>query len=580
VVEDLKFVSDPLLFGRHIAELNASDNALVRSYVWGLDLSGTEQGAGGVGGLLWLTSFQLRASSSRLGFHAARGLPSSLFGPLNSMLPAPCSVPHARRRRPSLPSLSLVLCGQGGAVQSQPMRKVSTRREFLRTQLTVALGMATAPAWIPASARGADGTVAPSNRIYLGAIGVGPQGRAVLAGFLAQAEVRVVAVCDVARQNLEPALRQVNQHYKNEDCKTYHDFRELLARPDIDAVLIATPDHWHVPVALAAARARKHMYLEKPMGLSVAEDQMLRAACRQHSVVFQFGTQQRSSREFRRACELVRNGRIGKLQQIDVWCAASRPGGSTEPIPPPEGLDYDFWLGPAPQTPYTPGKAFDNIPPGAWKTWWFNYDYALGFIAGWGVHPLDIAYWGYPAMMNGPIQVEGQAIFPKSGACNTAVAWEVNFTFADGVRMRYRGTRNGAEPCALNDFSDWVARYGKIADHGTGFVGTDGWVEVHRGGLKTHPEKLAEEPLGSDAVTLPRSSGHQRNLIEAIQRGQPTICPIDDAFQADVLCHLSDIATRLGRKLTWDPKQEKFVNDPEANRKLGLREMRAPWRLS
>jgi predicted dehydrogenase len=459
------------------------------------------------------------------------------------------------------------------------MKQPITRRHFIQAHLTAALAAAAFPTIIPASARGADGAVAPSNRVTVGAIGVGPQGRGDMGGFLAQAEVQVTAVCDVAKVNLDQALKQVNQRYKNEDCKAYGDFRELLARKDIDAVLIATTDHWHVPVAIAAAKARKDMYLEKPMGLSVEEDQMLRKLCQKNKLIFQFGTQQRSDREFRRACELVRNGKIGKLKEINVWSAASRPGGSTTPVAPPEGLDYDFWLGPAPNKPYTPGKAFDNFPPGTWKTWWFNYDYALGFIAGWGVHPLDIAYWGYPAMMNGPVQIEGTGIFPREGACNTSVAWEVNFACADGVRMRYRGTRNGCEPNALNDFKDWTARYGKIADHGTAFEGTDGWIEVHRGGLQSSIEKLVEEPLGPNDKPLTKSPGHQRNFIEGVRSRKAAICPIEDAVQADILCHLSDIATRLGRKLTWNPKKEQFVKDGEANRKLAVRTLRKPWQI-
>ncbi len=459
------------------------------------------------------------------------------------------------------------------------MKQHITRRQFVKTNLVAALAAASVPSIIPASALGAQGKVAPSNRIAVGCIGVGPQGRGDMGGFLAQPDVQVVALCDVAKLNLDQALKQVNQHYKNQDCKTYGDFRELLARKDIDAVLIATPDHWHVPVAIAAAKAGKDMYVEKPMGLSVEEDVMLRKICQQKKRIFQFGTQQRSSREFRRACELVRNGRIGKLQQINVWCVGSRPGGSTKPAPVPEGLDYDLWLGPAPNVPYTDGKAFDGIPAGTWKTWWYNYDYALGFVAGWGVHPLDIAYWGHPEMMNGPVVIEGKGLFPKEGICNTSTAWDVNFTFADGVRLRYKATRNGADANELNDFKEWQARYGKIADHGTAFEGTDGWVEVHRGGLATSPEKLAEEPLGSSDKPLPKSTGHQRNFIESVKSRQPAICPIEDAVQADILCHLSDIVTRVNRKLQWDPKKERFVKDDEANRKLALRTMRKPWRL-
>lgn len=454
-----------------------------------------------------------------------------------------------------------------------------SRRQFLQRTSTAALAAATFPTLVPGSALGAAGQTAPGNKITVAGIGLGPQGRGVLGGFLAQKDVQVVAVCDVARLNLDEARKQVNQRYQNQDCKTYSDFREVLARTDIDAVLIATPDHWHVPVAVAAAQANKDMYVEKPLGLSLAEDQRLRKVCQQKGRIFQFGTQQRSSREFRRACELVRNGRIGKLKQIHVWCSASHPGGSTKAVPAPEGLNYDFWLGPAPYTPYTDNKAFDNLPPGGWKTWWFNYDYALGFIAGWGVHPLDIAYWGYPEMMKAPFEIAGKGLIPTEGACNTSVAWDVTFTFADGVRLAYRGTPNGCPPNAMNDFKDWRAKFGDIRDHGTAFEGTDGWVHVYRGGLFTSPDKLAEEPLGAGEKPLPVSSGHQRNFIESVRSRKPAICPIEDAVMADLLCHLSDIATRVDRKLTWDPKREQFVKDPAANEKLKLRPMRAPWTL-
>lgn len=458
------------------------------------------------------------------------------------------------------------------------MKSNLTRRQFIQRGTAAALAAAAFPTIIPSSARGADGAVAPSNRIIVGAIGVGPQGRGVMGGFLAQSDVRVVAVCDMLKLNLDQAVNQVNGHYKNQECKAYSDYRDLLERKDIDAVQIATADHWHVPVALAAAKARKDMYLEKPMGLSVEEDVMLRKLCQQNQRIFQFGTQQRSGREFRRACELVRNGKIGKLKSINVWASASRPGGPTTPVPVPEGLDYDFWLGPAPLTPYTEGKAFDTQK--SWKTWWFNYDYALGFIAGWGVHPLDIAYWGHPEMMNGPVEIGGRGIIPTSGACNTSVAWDVNFAFANGVTMRYRGTRNGCEANDMNDFKDWQARYGKIVDHGTAFEGTDGWVHVFRGGLFTSPEKLAEEPLGPNDKPLTKSSGHQKNFIDSVRSRQPAICPIEDSVQADILCHMSDIATRLGRKLTWNPKKEQFVKDAEANQKLKIRSTRKPWQFA
>ncbi len=456
------------------------------------------------------------------------------------------------------------------------MTTTLSRRQFVQRSLAASLAAAAAPAFIPSSALGAN---APSKRINVGCIGVGPQGRGVMGGFLPQPDTRVIALCDVAKRNLNAALNQVNQRYQDNACKTYSDYRELLAREDIDAVLIATPDHWHVPVALAAARAGKDMYLEKPMGLSVQEDQLLRKTIQEQKRIFQFGTQQRSSSEFRRACEMVRNGRIGKLKQIDVWCAASRPGGTTQEAPVPAEIEYDRWLGPARYTPFTVDKCFDESIPGAWKTWWFNYDYALGFIAGWGVHPLDIAYWGHPGMMKGPMAIEGEAIIPTVGACNTSIAWDVRFKFADGVGMQYRGVRNGYDIVnALNNMAPWTEKYGQIPDHGTAFMGTDGWVAVWRGGLRSHPAALVEEPVPAGGEALPQSSNHVRNFLDAIKSRKPSICPIEDAVYADILCHVSDIATRVNRKIAWDPAKEQF-NDSDANRMLAMRPVRQGWNV-
>jgi predicted dehydrogenase len=264
------------------------------------------------------------------------------------------------------------------------------------------------------------------------------------------------------------------------------------------------------------------------------------------------------------------------LKQINVWCQASRPGGSTEPAPIPSGLNYERWIGPARFTPHTQDKCSDDAEK---KTWWFNCDYALGFIAGWGVHPLDIALWGYPAMMQGAMEVQGNGVFPKEGACDTAVAWEVDFAFAGGVRMNYRGTRNHfTEALPMNDLTAFARRYGKIASHGTAFEGTDGWILVDRTGLRSSRATL--EPLGAGDTPFVRSPGHVRNFVDAVKGRGTTVCPIEDAVQADILCHLSDIAARLGRKLKWDPAQEQFPGDPEANRKLNLRPMRKPWQMT
>ncbi len=458
------------------------------------------------------------------------------------------------------------------------MKPVITRREFLKRNLSSICVVAGAPAIITAAAAGRGGERAPNSRIQMGCIGVGPQGRGVMGNFLAQDDCRVVAVCDVAKRNLNEALAQVNQKYGDHACSTYHHFQELLERSDIDAVLIAAPDHWHVGMAIAAARAGKDMYLEKPMGLSVAEDQLLREVVQKERRIFQFGTQQRSSSQFRQACELVRNGRVGTLKNINVWCNASRPGGSTTPAPVPPDLDYELWLGPAPNAPYTVDKCFDTSVPEAWKTWWFNSDYALGFIAGWGVHPLDIAYWGYPGLLSGQLAIEGQGVFPEHGACNTAIAWDVRFRSVDGVTLNYRATRNGYDQVnPMNDLTSWEKKYGRIVDHGTAFEGSDGWVLVDRTQIRTSPEGLLESNPGS--VQLPRSSNHAGNFLEAVRSRKHSICPVEEAVQADILCHLSDIAARLNRPLTWDSIREHFIRDSDANRHLDLRPRRKPWKL-
>jgi predicted dehydrogenase len=452
-----------------------------------------------------------------------------------------------------------------------------SRRRFLQGAGATSLAGLAFPAIVPASARGAAAGVAPSDRIAVALIGAGPQGRGVTRGFLVEEAARVVAVCDVKADQRELARELVDGHYQDRSCATHSDFREVLLRPDVDAVIVATPDHWHVLIARAAVGAGKDVYLEKPMGLSLAEDQALRAAVLETGRVFQFGTQQRSSAFFRRACEIVRNGRIGRLRHINVWCIGSVPGGSTAVVPVPAGFDYDFWLGPAPFKPHREDLCSNDS---ARKTWWFNSDYALGFIAGWGVHPLDIAYWGHPEMMGGPLSVSGTATIPVEGACDTATAWDVSFRFADGVTMSYRGLPISANvPEVISKTRLFEDRYGRAGDHGTAFEGSEGWVHVDREHVASEPAELVKEDADAYAVQLLRSTYHAEDFLDAVRRRRPAVANVEDSFQADVLCHLANIATRTGRRLTWDPREERFVGDEGANAFLACREMRAPWKL-
>jgi predicted dehydrogenase len=440
--------------------------------------------------------------------------------------------------------------------------KAIDRRRFLKRVAGTAAGAISFPYIVSSSALGGAGNVAASERITVGCVGVGPQGSGVMGNFLRQKDAQVVAVCDVKDPVLKTAQELVNGHYKGTGCAAYKDFRELMARDDIDVVLAATPDHWHVLIALAAVRAGKDVYLEKPMGLSLAQDQALRTAVHRQGRVFQFGTQQRSERNFRFACELALNGRLGKLHTINVWSPGSSQGGDPTPVPVPEWLNYEMWLGPAPYTPYTQDRCSN-------KLWWFISDYALGFIAGWGVHPLDIALWGGGEKVACPAEIEGKGVWPTEGVCDTAMNWKVVCKYDSGVTMNFTG-----DPYP----DEWKQRYGRTTSHGTAFEGTDGWVHVDRSGLNAHPKELLETELGPNDIHLYKSDNHVRNLLDCVKSRAETICNIDVAVQADIICQISDIAIRLEQKLKWDPKTERFVNNDAANRRLS-RPMRTPWTL-
>jgi predicted dehydrogenase len=432
------------------------------------------------------------------------------------------------------------------------------RRKFLRWTGSAAAA-AVFPQIVPSSASGRAGKPAPSERIVLASIGLGTQGTGLMRAFLGHADAQVVAVCDVRESQRQKAKAAVDQRYGNADCATYNDFREVCARPDIDAVVVATPDHWHVLVSLEAARHGKDMYTEKALGLGVAWDQALREVCRQYGTVFQWGTQQRSDRNFRFGCELVRNGRIGRLHTILVGVPHdfAVPNQPVQPVPP--GLDYDLWLGPAPWAPYTYQRCRPWTKQESYANWYHISDYCLGGIGGyWGVHHVDIAQWGHGTDDTGPVEIEGTAVFPEDGLADCAVSWKVSHKYADGVTLVYMDNAQHKQ--------------------GVTFQGTEGWVHVSRQGIWAEPEPLLKSVIGRDEIHLIESKGHQRNFLDAVKTRGPTICPIDVAVRTDTICHLTDICTRLGRPLRWDPQRENFVNDPEAGRMLA-RPMRSPWHL-
>jgi len=422
------------------------------------------------------------------------------------------------------------------------------RRQFLSGLIASVV----VPHVVPSSVLGKTKSVAPSNRITMGSIGVGGRGKQVMRSLMGQQGCQMLAVCDVDADRLNEARHIVNDRYGNADCVAYEDFRRLLARSDIDAVVIASPDQWHVLQSIEAARAGKDIYLEKPLGLSVRENTALRRAIYKYERVFQFGTQQRSDRNFRFACELVLNGRIGRLHTIIAATPSSRVVDSYPPSPIPPELDYDMWVGPARWMPYTQGVV------GSCGRWGHISNFSLGWVTTWGIHHVDIAQWGNNADLTGPVEVEGTGVFPKDGLYDCAVAWDMKLTYANGVTLNFVDNKRHRQ--------------------GVLFKGSDGWVFVKRGSIDSHPKSLLNEKIGPEEIHLPASNDHSKNFIECIRTRTTPVSSIESSVRSDTVCHLSDIAMRLGRKLQWDPVSERFADDEQANR-MRSRSMRSPWHL-
>lgn len=432
-----------------------------------------------------------------------------------------------------------------------------SRRDFLKGSGVAAAALAI-PTIIPARVLGQQ---APSRRVTLAALGVGGRGTGVMHGFMGHADAQFLAVCDPFGSRREAAKAVLDKHYGAEVVKAYADYREVLARPDIDAVIICTQDHWHVPLAIAAARAGKDMYVEKPLGVSLQWAKVLREEVRRGARVFQYGTQQRSDWKFRYACELARNQAIGTVQRVEAWCAnLGGAGGSTSPVPVPSDLDYDLWIGPAPMSPYTADRCTAN---GTYHI----YDYALGFIAGWGAHPLDIAQWGLGTDDTSPVSYEGTGTLPTTGLWDTVASWDIHCRYASGVELHFMSA-DVAQPI--------VSGYRPWCDHGTTFFGEKGWVSVDRGRICASDPRLLKTRFGPGDVTLKASPGQDRDLLDCVLSREPTVNPLETAIRSDTISHLADLVVRTGEPLRWDPASETVVGNEAVARRLD-RPMRAPY---
>lgn len=446
------------------------------------------------------------------------------------------------------------------------------RRQFLTHAGGTALGAVSIPYVIPGSVLGTNGAVPPSEKIAMGFIGVGSMGGGHLRTFLGYDDVRAVAVCDVREIFRQRAVERVQKRYGGKGCDVHHDFRELLARDDIDAVTVGTPDHWHALISIEAAKNRKDIYCEKPLAMCITDGKAVREAVKRYNVIFQFGTQQRSDEKFRFACELVRNEKIGKLHTIMVGSHPSItcPNQPIQPQPDKNEFDYDTWLGPAPWAAYTYERCASRSM-GTNGMWTHTYDYSLGGLGGaWGIHPVDIAQWGNGTDDTGPIEISGRGTIPSDGLADTPIEWEVEHLYATGVKMIHMNTKT-----ALKRTEPFKLRNGL----GILFIGAEGWILVGRGFLDAEPKSLLTATIGPNEIRLPQSTNHRRNFIECVKSHRQPICPVETAVRTDTICHLDDIAIRLGRKVQWNPKKEQFTNDETANRML-TRPMRSPWHLS
>lgn len=438
----------------------------------------------------------------------------------------------------------------------------SSRRQFLKASALGAAGVFAGPLIVPSSLFGQS---APSKKIQVAHIGCGRIARDMdLPGIIKHDIARYVALCDLDSKRLAAGKKYVEDYYAKKTgstdavkVKTFGDYREMLKDPGIDAVAISTPDHWHAELVVATVLAGKDVYVQKPLTMTLAEGRIVSDSVREKNRIFQIGSQQRSAKQFLTACELVRNGRIGKLHTVKIGLPID-PSGDVEPdMPVPPNLNYEMWLGPTPQVPYTekrvhPQKDFSR--PG-----WLRIDsYCLGMITGWGSHHVDIAHWGMDTELTGPVEIEAKAEFPKSGLWNVHGAYHIEGKYANGVTM-----------ITDNNF-----------ENGIQFEGTDGWIFVSRGGsqatssdptsktgkaLAASDEKILKSEIGPNDIHLYKSTDHHGNWLESIQTRKPAVTSPEVAHRSTSACIISWIAMKLGRKLRWDPVKEEFVGDAEAN---------------
>ena len=450
------------------------------------------------------------------------------------------------------------------------MREASvSRRDFIKGGIAAgaALGV---PTVVGSTVLGAD---APSQRVHVGLIGCGGISNYHTNYLIRMKDVRVVAVSDAYKSRRERKAAQLNKHYGAGDvAKVHADFREILARSDVDAVIVAAHDNWHTPMSIAAAKAGKDVYCQKPLALDLGRTALLRKVVNENRRVFQFGTQYRSQYRYRLMVELVRNGYIGQLKRIDVWSRDVsfnvgsyhvKPYGSTKEVPVPADLNFDAWQGPSPMAPYTVDRT----------TNWGGYhcpETSLGFLAGCAIHPLGIAQWGNKTDHTSPIRYEGTGMVPTKGIFRTLARWDMMCEYDNGVKLHLMDTRT-----AKSALSGYLPNW-RHSD-GVFFHGTEGWIGAHWGWAASD-KKLWKVQFKATDERLPVSPEHNRNFIDCVKSRKQTICPVEMGIRCDTICHLTNIAARTGRVMRWDPKAEQIIGDAEASRMI-TRPYRKKWKI-
>lgn len=438
-----------------------------------------------------------------------------------------------------------------------------SRRSFIRRCSAVAATTGL-PLWFVerelASAAESAAVTSPNARPAVALIGCGGMGSSDACDALRFADI--VAVCDVDQEHLDKAIAAFTKEGKVPAAA--QDFRKILERKDIDAVINGTPDHWHSLINIGAAKAKKDIYSEKPLTLTIDEGKQVVKAVRENQVILQTGTQQRSSERFRLACELVKNGRIGTLKEVTVWLPAGLRGGPFTSAPVPAPLNWDFWQGQAVAAEYMPQRCHTTF-----RNW---YDYSGGTMTDWGAHHMDIGYWAIG--LTAPVHIESRPLaIPETGGYTAISEYEVKFSYANGVIFNVKTTTDDSP------FGEPLNPNGQR--NGIRFQGTDGWIWVNRGALDANERELLSKPLPDDAQRLYFSNDHKGNFFECMRTRKDPICDVEIGHRSASVCHLGTISLRTGRKLEWDPEKEIFIgeNAVEANTHLS-REMRKPYDLS